>query len=110
MEASLGDGGALNEASVYYELAYRYARALRKVRGGLEIDAADCSGSGRAATGRRFTGFRCSVTSESLEIPSAELAEDGRISLEGEPRNVGPIDAQLDVRVTGTSSFAFRKV
>ena len=86
-------------------------RALGKVRRGLEIEAADCTGSGGSVTPGRFSGFQCRVTSESLEIPPAPVVtEEGRILVEGQPRNVGPIDAQLDVRVTGTSSFAFRKV
>lgn len=105
-----GDEGALNGSGVYYELAFRYAHALRKVRAGLAVDAIDCRGSGRGVAGRRFSGFRCSVSSEPLEIPSVELAEDGRVAVEGLPRSVGSIKAELEVRVTGTSSFAYRKL
>ena len=108
-DAGAGDEGALNGSSLYYELAYRYAQALKKVRAGLAVDAIDCRGSGQGVAGR-FSGFRCSVSSAPLEIPSVELAEDGRVPVEGSPRSVGPIEAELDVRVTGPSSFAYRKL
>ena len=108
LDATLaGDG---HGANVYVDPAHRYGRALARVRGGLGIDAADCSGSGSAAPGTRFASFRCNVISESLDIPSAEFADDGKTPVEGEPRRLGPVDAVLDVRVTGTSSFAYRKV
>ena len=71
-------------AYIYVALRTVYGRALVRVRGGLWIDAADCSGSGPAAAGSRFTSFRCSVTSESLEIPSAQLTDDGKTPVEGE--------------------------
>ena len=101
--------GDIANSDAYYELSYKYSRILADVRRGLAINAADCSGSGTATTGRRFSTFRCSVTSESLELPPAQLAEDGE-PVEAESRNVGPIEAEFDVRVTGTSSFAYRKV
>ncbi len=109
LEATVANEGH-DVASVYVQLAYRYGRALVRVRDGLGIEAANCSGAGVAANGRRFTSFRCSVTSESVEIPSVELDGNGDTPVEGEPRSVGPIDAQLEVRVTGTSTFAYRKV
>ena len=95
-------------ANIYVDLAHRYGRALVRVRGGLWIDAADCSGRGPAATGSRFTSFHCRVTSESLEIPSAQLTDDGKTPVEGKPRSLGPIEAVLNVRVTGTSSFSYK--
>ena len=98
--------GDIANSDAYYELAHRYSRALGDVRRGLAIRTANCSGSGAVATGGRYSTFRCSVTSESLELPPAQLAEDG----EEDSRNVGPIEAELDVRVTGTSSFAYRKI
>ena len=98
------------DVAVYSHLAYTYSRLLDKVQRGLAIEAVDCSGSGVAATGRRFGTFRCSVTSESLELPPAQLAEDGEPPVDAQPRNVGPIEAELDIRVTGTSTFAYRKV
>ncbi len=89
--------GANEDATAYYEIAYRYSRALADVRRGLDVKAADCMGSGTAAAGNRFRNFACKVTSESLEIPAA-----------AEPRSIGPIDAVLNVRVTGTSSFSYK--
>ncbi|MBA2297719.1 MAG: hypothetical protein H0W14_06730, partial [Actinobacteria bacterium] len=51
LEVSLkGSEDASNAASVNQGLAYRYMRALGKVRRGLEIEAADCTGSGGSVT------------------------------------------------------------
>ncbi len=69
--AVTGYGPANWAASVYLDRAYAYSLALSKVRRGLAIDVADCTGSGRAVAGR-FNGFRCRVISESVEIPSPE--------------------------------------
>ena len=60
--------------SVYLDRAHAYSRALSKVRRGLAIDVADCTGWGQAVANGRFTGFRCRVISESVEIPSPEPA------------------------------------
>ena len=106
LDATVANEGH-DEISVYVELAQRYGRAMVKVRDGLTIEAAECTGSG-VATGGRFRSLRCKVVSESVEIPSAELAGDGETPVEGEPRSVGPIEAVLDVRVTGTSSFSYK--
>ncbi len=96
--------------SVYLDRAYAYSRALAKVRRGLAIDVADCTGWGRAVADGRFTGFRCRVVSESFELPSPETAtaESGLILAGEEPRSIGPIEAILDVRVKGTSSFSYK--
>jgi hypothetical protein len=91
--------GDIDNANVYYEVAYTYSRALSDIRRGLAIDSVDCMGSG-VATGQRFSTFRCNVESESLQIPADE----------GQWRSVGPIDAEFDVRVMGSSSIAWRKL
>ncbi len=96
-----------DKVSVYVELAQRYGRAMVKVRDGLSIEVAECTGSG-VVTAARFRSLRCKVVSESVEIPSAVLAGDGETPVEGEPRSIGPIDAVLDVRVTGSSSFSYK--
>lgn len=101
--------GQIADSDTYYELAQMYSRALADVRRGLAIGTADCSGSGVAAPGGRFSAFRCSVTSRSLGLPPAQLAEDGEPPVDA-PRNVGPIEAELDVRVTGKTSFTYRKI
>jgi hypothetical protein len=101
-----GDG---NASSSYSHLAYNHARALARIRGGLEIESADCSGSGQPAGPRRFSRFRCRVTSESLEIPPTIAIEGTEIRLDAEPRTLGPVNAEFDVRVTGPSSFTYRK-
>jgi hypothetical protein len=108
IEASLS--GDVEASDAYYELWEMYSRALSKVRRGLTIDTADCTGSGAAAPGRRFSTFRCDVTSESLELPPAQLAENREPTVGAQLRNVGPIEAELEVRVTGKTSFAYRKV
>ena len=96
LDATLaGDGQG---AKIYVDLAHRYGRALARVRGGLGLMEASAETRPR------------NVISESLDIPSAEFADDGKTPVEGEPRRLGPVDAVLDVRVTGTSSFAYRKV
>ena len=100
-----GDG---NASSSYSHLAYTHARALAAVRGGLEIESADCSGSGQPVGARRFSRFRCRVTSESLEIPPTISIESAEIRLDEAPRTLGPVTAELDVRVTGPSTFTWR--
>ncbi len=111
LETSLtGYGAGEVAASTYLELAYEYSRALSKVRRGLAIEVADCTGWGRAVADGRFTGFRCRVVSESFELPSPETAtpESGLIQAGEEPRSIGPIEAVLDVRVSGSSSFSYK--
>ena len=92
-------------------LAKRFSVALAAVRGGPQIDAADCRGSGKAANGRRFSRFSCAVTSEALEIPSVELVYSEGAELptviEGEARILGPWKARLDVRVVGSSAMRY---
>jgi hypothetical protein len=99
---------------ILYQLGKRFQAALRKVRSGLEIEAADCTGRGASVRAARFERFRCLTTSEQLLIPSAEVAfsEDGKIQavVEGQPRTVGPYQARLDVRVAGKSTIAYRKI
>jgi hypothetical protein len=103
-----GDG----KAAIYHSLAYRYSRALTKVRDGFEIEDADCTGSRRASKGRRFKQFFCLVTSEVLQIPSAQLVDDADGTelpavIEGPVRTVGPLLTQLGFRVTGKSTMAY---
>ena len=100
-------------AARFHNLRYRFSTALEKVRGGLRVDAADCTGSGAALPSRRFKHFRCPSGSEILEIPSVEVTWEERASLptvvEGPRRTVGPVQAQLDVHVTGKSAIAYRQ-
>jgi hypothetical protein len=107
-----GEGGA--DAGLYHNLAYRYERALRKVRSGLEIDDIECAGSGPAVRRDHFKHFRCRATSEMLEIPSAVTvaSEDGQLPavIEGPPHKLGPFQAQLGVHVTGKSRIAYRQI
>jgi hypothetical protein len=103
-----GDAAGAFTVNPYYELWSTYVRALNKVQRGLAIDVVDCRGSGAVGAGRRFGTFRCSVISESLQIPWPTLADDGTIAAEGQPRTIGPTVAELEVRVTGTSRFAYR--
>jgi hypothetical protein len=90
-------------------LASRFSTALAAVRSGLKVDGALCRGSGKAAKGRRFSHFRCVVSSEVLEIPSVELVYSEGAELptviERPPRILGPWNARLDVRVIGKSAF-----
>ena len=108
-EASLG-GVAGASLGSYQALAVQYSQALRKLRNGLAVAAARCGGSGRAVTRGRFGRFRCSVETESLRIPSTafEATDSGEIIPVGESRDIGPVHAVLDVRVTGRSTFVFR--
>jgi hypothetical protein len=99
---------------ILYQLGRRFQAALKKVRSGLEIEAADCTGRGASVRAARFERFRCLTTSEQLLIPSAEVAfsEDGKIQavVEGQPRTVGPYQARLEVRVSGKSTIAYRRL
>ena len=100
-------------AATIHNLRYRFSTALKRVQQGLEIDLAACTGAGASIAGNRFKHFRCSVTSEKLEIPSAQVIWEGdRIIavVEGEPRIEGPFQARLDVRVTGKSTIAHRQI
>ena len=90
----------------------RLTKALDKVRGGLGVDSARCTGVGRAAKGR-FKHFRCAVTSQFVEIPTvASIERDGdkQIVVEGPPRLVGPLEAQFDVHVTRKAGGAYRQL
>jgi hypothetical protein len=91
----------------------RLQAALRKVRSGLDIDAAECTGWGASARVARFERFRCLATSEQLLIPSAVVvsSEEGKIrAVEGQPRTVGPFEARLSVRVAGKSTIVSRRI
>jgi hypothetical protein len=97
-------------AGMYSNLVYRLTNALDKVQNGLGVDRARCAGVGRATKGR-FKHFRCSATSQVVEIPvvaSIEENDDKQIVVEGPPRLVGPLQVQLDVHVTGKSAISFR--
>jgi hypothetical protein len=106
---------AANEAAEYVldKVVRSSLAALAKVRIGLAIDAADCSGVGAPVRQRRFGRFRCMATSERLSIPSAVVtfSEDGKIKtvVDGQ-RRVGPFQARLEVRVSGKSTIAYRKI
>ena len=97
--------------ATFQRLAERYRVALNKVRYGLDIETADCKGSG-PARGGRYLGFLCQVTSESLELPSVELVwpEDGGLpsAIEHEPRHLEKIQARLSLNVTGSSTVSYR--
>jgi hypothetical protein len=98
---------------ILYRLGNRFRAALRKVRSGLDIDAAACTGRGASVRAGRFERFRCVATSEQLLIPSAVVVSsaEGKIRVvEGQPRMVGPFQARLDVRVSGKSTIAYRKI
>jgi hypothetical protein len=98
---------------VYQSLLARYRSAREKVRSGVPIDAAACKGSGVATEGKRYSRFRCGVTSDLLEIPSAELeygdAEFPTV-VEGPSRIEGPYKAQLAVRVIGRSAISYQQL
>ena len=110
---SFGDRDAPNigAAATFQRLAERYRVALKKVRYGLDIEAADCKGSGPARSGR-YLGFLCQVTSETLVLPSVELVwpEDGGLPsvIEHEPRRLEKIQARLSLNVTGSSTVSYR--
>src|SRR5262249_49778670 len=94
-------------------LASRYSTLLRKVREGLDLEQAACSGFGPAIGGARFTRFRCHVISEELEILWAKpvMSADGR-SMDvayGTPEQVDPVVAWLMVRTTGSASIRYRQ-
>jgi hypothetical protein len=98
-------------AGMYHNLVYRLTNALNKVRSGLGVDKARCTGVSRALKGR-FRHLRCSVSSQFVEIPTVARIDhegDRQIVVEGPSRLVGPLTAQLDVRVTGKSAFAYRQ-
>ena len=105
--------GNAQAVTVYAKLALRYTTALRKVRGGLAIERAQCVGVGRAHVGR-FAGFRCMITSEPLSIPSIALlpapADELPAVLEDTPKVVGPFHAKLAVRVTGRSTMTSQQL
>lgn len=97
----------------FHQLLERFVRARNQVRDGVAISAASCRGLGTAMPGKRYKHFRCAVTSELLEIPQIAV-EFGDQELptvnEGPPHIIGPLEAQLDVHVTGETSIAYRQV
>lgn len=111
LELGALDAGDDSARSTYQSFRNRYQQALQSVRSGLRIADADCTGSGRAIA-NRFRQFNCLVTSEVLRILSTELDTSGSAMLpavvEGQPREMGPISAQLRVQVTGKSTIAYR--
>jgi hypothetical protein len=99
-------------AAMYHNLVYRLTNALDKITKGLGVDTARCAGVGRAAKGR-FKHFRCSASSLTVEIPTvASIERDGdkQIVVEGPPRLVGPLVAQLDVHVRGKTAISYRRL
>jgi hypothetical protein len=106
----VGDGSAM---ATFHGVLARYVSARNQVRNGLGIDAAACKGSGAALQGKRFKHFRCSVTSIVLEIPQTELDYGDKelpTVIEGSPRIVGPLEADLVVHVAAKSSIAYQQV
>ena len=105
----VGDGSAM---ATFQGVLARYVHARNQVRNGLDIDAAACKGSG-AAQGKRFKHFRCSATSVALEIPQTELDYGDKelpTVIEGSPRIVGPLGADLVVHVAAKASIAYQQV
>ena len=100
-------------AARFHNLRYRLSTALGKLQGGLRVDTVECTGSSAALPNRRFKHFRCPSSSEALEIPSVEVTWEERANLptvvEGPARTVGPVQARLDVHVTGKSAIAYRQ-
>ena len=97
----------------FQRLLGRYVRARNQVRDGLAIDAAACRGSGAAMPGKRFKHFRCAVTTGVLEIPQTEVVygdQELPTVIEGPPRVIGPLEAELDVHVIGKTSIAYRQI
>ena len=124
LEAELRPAAALYKALALESTLTGYIHGRERVlRGGVRILARPvpmCAwpadrqrglhGIGRRGqAGLRFSTFRCNVVSESLEIP-AFGTEIGEPADDEQSRTIGPIEAELDVRVTGTSSFAWRKL
>jgi hypothetical protein len=110
----VGFGEGSEYAVIYHDLAHRYGLALRTVQSGLRIDEADCTGSGSAARRNQFKRFRCSVTSDVLEIPSVVIvpSETGGLPavVEGRPRRIGPFQARLNVQVSGKSRISYLQI
>ena len=107
------DVGDTEALASYQSVGGRYRGALEKVRKGLQIGAAACTGLGVAVRTNRFSRFRCVVTTAPLEIPSVELDFRDRVLplvIEGPPRVEGPFQALLDVRVTGKSAITYRTI
>ena len=97
----------------FQQLLERFVRARNAVRDGVDIEAAACRGLGTAMPGKRFKHFRCAVTSEVLEIPQIEVEfgdQELPTVIEGPPRIIGPLEAQLDVHVIAKTSIAYRQV
>lgn len=108
-----GKPGHERLASLLHNARYRFSTALKRVQRGLEVDTAACTGIGAATRRKRFGRFRCVATSVSLHIPSPIVIwEDDRITdvVEQAPRKLGPIQARLDVVVTGKSTIAYRQI
>jgi hypothetical protein len=102
--------GELFAAATFHHLAFRHTHELRKMLNALTVESAQCTGLGARVKPNRYRRFRCSVTSESLTIPSATLVETGAKLphvVEGRPRVVGPFRARLSVRATGPSTIAY---
>ena len=103
------EGGYGQQASRLHNLRNRLSTALKQVQRGVSIEEAACDGTGAASGGNRFKQFRCAVTSEKLEIPSAVVIwDDDRITgvVVNQPRIEGPFQARLDVRITGKSTIS----
>jgi hypothetical protein len=113
LEQTAGQEEYERSASRLHNLRYRSSHSLEKVLSGLEIEHAECTGLGASVGDDRYRHFRCLVTSEEIEIPSAVVTwEEGKITevVEGQPRIVGPLQAQLSVHITGKSTITYRQI
>ncbi len=92
-------------AGTYANYIMRFRQALAKVRAGLSIDTAECAGTGKVLSGKRYKHFRCAATSAVLEVPDVELRVlvEGALPevVEGPIRRIGPLEAVFGVHVTG---------
>lgn len=97
-------------AGMYHNLVVRLTKARDTVQSGFGLDRARCAGLGRAVSGR-FKHFRCSVSSQFVEIPVVDRIDrdgDRQLVVEGPARVVGPLRATLDVHVTGKAALSYR--
>ena len=97
-------------AGMYHNLVVRLTKARDTIQKGFGLDKARCAGLGQAANGR-FKHFRCSASSQVVEIPVVERIDrdgDRQNVVEGQARRVGPLQAMLDVHVTGKATLSYR--
>jgi hypothetical protein len=99
-------------AGMYNNVVSQLVRALDKVEHGLRIDDVQCTGIGRAVSGR-YKHFRCAAASGVIEIPtvaSIDREGDREVVTQGPPRLVGPLNAIFEVHVRGKSKLTYLTV